>query len=84
MLDEHGMIEVKEDPAQAVASRTVDADGRAQTVVEQELNSIDGSVRTAIAVEPRDGRLNIFLPPTESADDYVDLINAIEQHREDP
>jgi len=79
MLDEHGLIEVPEDPAQAVASRTHDTEGRAQTVVEQELNSIDGAVRTAIAVEPRDGRLNIFLPPTESADDYVDLINAIER-----
>jgi uncharacterized protein (DUF2126 family)/transglutaminase-like putative cysteine protease len=35
-------------------------------------------IRTALAVEARDGRLHIFMPPVESADDYVELIAAVE------
>ncbi|MFT5117636.1 MAG: transglutaminase-like putative cysteine protease, partial [Kiritimatiellia bacterium] len=35
-------------------------------------------MRTALIVEPRDGRLFIFLPPLQSFQDYVNLINAIE------
>ena len=35
-------------------------------------------VRTALAVEARDGRLSVFLPPLASADDYVELAAAIE------
>jgi uncharacterized protein (DUF2126 family)/transglutaminase-like putative cysteine protease len=35
-------------------------------------------VRTALAVEAREGRLYVFLPPVYSADDYVDLVSAIE------
>jgi uncharacterized protein (DUF2126 family)/transglutaminase-like putative cysteine protease len=35
-------------------------------------------VRTALAVEPREGKLFVFLPPVASADEYVELISAIE------
>jgi uncharacterized protein (DUF2126 family) len=35
-------------------------------------------VRTALCVEPRDGALNVFLPPVPSADDFVELVRAIE------
>jgi len=39
----------------------------------------DGApVRTALVVEPRDGTLNIFLPPTGSAEAYADLVASIE------
>jgi len=37
-----------------------------------------GNVRTALTVEPREGRLCVFMPPTESIEDYLDLISAIE------
>ncbi|KAB2912980.1 MAG: transglutaminase family protein [Hyphomicrobiaceae bacterium] len=35
-------------------------------------------VRTAMAVEPREGHLCVFLPPLQDADDYAALVAAIE------
>ena len=35
-------------------------------------------VRTALCVEPRNGRLHVFMPPLERAEDYIDLLAAIE------
>ena len=35
-------------------------------------------VRTALCVEPRDGRLHVFMPPLERTEDYLDLLTAIE------
>jgi len=36
------------------------------------------AIRTALAIEPRDGHLCIFIPPVHSADEFVDLVYAIE------
>lgn len=41
-------------------------------------SDIAASVRTALAVEPRDGKLCIFMPPLEDAADYAALVAAIE------
>ena len=37
-----------------------------------------GVVRTALAIEPRDGVLRVFLPPVYDAEGYLALVNAVE------
>jgi uncharacterized protein (DUF2126 family)/transglutaminase-like putative cysteine protease len=39
-------------------------------------------VRTALCIEPRGGRLNVFLPPVTHAEDWINLIAAIEHAAE--
>ena len=38
-----------------------------------------GSVRTAMAIEPRDGHMCLFMPPLTDAEDYAALAAAIEE-----
>ncbi len=37
------------------------------------------AVRTALAVEPRDGVLCVFMPPVERVDEYLNLISVLEE-----
>ncbi|MCA8884229.1 MAG: transglutaminase family protein, partial [Rhodobacteraceae bacterium] len=66
------------DPSQMRAQFTPDPPHSGQ--VEQYLMGpeITGPVRTALAVEPRDGRLCVFMPPVERIEDYLELIAAAE------
>ncbi len=41
-----------------------------------------GTVRTALCIEPRDGKLHIFMPPVERLEHYLDLVAAIEETAE--
>ncbi len=36
-------------------------------------------VRTALCIEPREGRLHVFMPPVSKTEDYLSLISAIEE-----
>lgn len=42
-------------------------------------DEVAGSVRTALAIEPRDGHLCVFMPPVTDAEDYAALVAAIEE-----
>ncbi|MCP5368854.1 MAG: transglutaminase family protein [Hyphomicrobiales bacterium] len=65
-------------PAQPVAHFTA-AEQMAQERVEQSVDPSGNQVRTALAVEPRDGRLCVFMPPVERIEDYLELLAAVEE-----
>jgi len=63
---------------QAVARFT--ASEAVQDRIEQEIGEgrDEDPVRTALSVEPRDGRLCVFMPPVERIEDYLELVQAAE------
>jgi uncharacterized protein (DUF2126 family)/transglutaminase-like putative cysteine protease len=65
------------DRDQPTARFTAD-EGGAQDRTEQSISTLEGIVRTAMSVELRDGRLCVFMPPTERIDDYLELVAAAE------
>jgi uncharacterized protein (DUF2126 family)/transglutaminase-like putative cysteine protease len=52
---------------------------RLETTATQSTVFTGNVVRTALAIESRDGRLWVFLPPVSTTEDYVELITSIEE-----
>jgi uncharacterized protein (DUF2126 family)/transglutaminase-like putative cysteine protease len=48
-------------------------------LLEKRREKVADVVRTAFCIEPRDGKLYIFMPPVERPDDYVELLYVIEE-----
>ncbi|MGE0572787.1 MAG: DUF2126 domain-containing protein [Dehalococcoidia bacterium] len=57
--------------------RSAGSDVQQGAVVEQDIESPE--VRTALTIEPRDGRLCVFMPPVRELEDYLELLTAVEE-----
>ncbi len=67
------------DPQRQPYLRQQIAADAAQTVVGQSTGADSGGVaRSALAVEPRNGQIYVFMPPVAEVEDYLDLVAAIE------
>ena len=51
----------------------------ATSPVETEKGMVSDKVRTALCVQPRDGHLNVFLPPVENAEQFLNLVAVVEE-----
>ncbi len=64
------------DPSHSQHVYSASAGPSGQEVHGQEIT--EGAVRTALAVEPRDGALCVFMPPVARLEDYLELLAAVE------
>ena len=78
-LEDRGDLPDHDEIAQ-LFERAAAAAGARQERIEQE--AIEGAVRTALSVEPRDGVLCVFMPPVKALEDYLELLAAVEASAE--
>ena len=64
------------DPAQARHARLVESNSIARA-------GVDGDAVTALVAEVRDGVLYVFMPPTERLEDFVELVERVENAASD-
>jgi len=69
----HGPGQRAQDPATPLPPPETDPSRRPQ-----QGESASWIIRTALCVQPRDGRLHLFMPPVTTTEDYLDLIAGIE------
>jgi uncharacterized protein (DUF2126 family)/transglutaminase-like putative cysteine protease len=79
-LEDRGDLPDREEIVQHFERATAAPAGGRQERIEQEL--IEGAVRTALSVEPRDGVLCVFMPPVKALEDYLELLAAVEASAE--
>jgi uncharacterized protein (DUF2126 family) len=68
--DEFGML------AEVSGGQPAAPEGERQDVYEQ--IAVEGSVRTAMTIEAREGVLRVFMPPVKTLEDYLELLATVE------
>ena len=86
MVDREPLVDMHEGQAiaQAKAVASAGAGVRTQPAPYEEPQTVAGEsaawvVRTALCVQPRDGRLHVFMPPIHKLEGYLELIAVLEK-----
>ncbi len=70
-------------PARRTAPRVMQDPRDVRDEKPELLESAPWAARTALCTEVRDGRLHVFLPPIALLEDYVDMVEAVEETAKD-